>query len=110
MFKGEYTRKVVDRAYIREDIKKILDVSDLTAKIIVLLMVSSGLRIGGLPHVRIRNLEKMNSIYKITVLKGLIQSIFTFCSPECSTYIDAYLDFRTNSCPQIDYLAITRYQ
>jgi hypothetical protein len=75
MFKGEYTRKVVDRAYIREDIKKILDVSDLTAKIIVLLMVSSGLRIGGLPHVRIRNLEKMNSIYKITVLKGLIQSI-----------------------------------
>jgi hypothetical protein len=38
-------------------------------------MVSSGLRIGGLPHVRIRNLEKMNSIYKITVLKGLIQSI-----------------------------------
>lgn len=26
MFKGEYTRKVVDRAYVHEDIKKILDV------------------------------------------------------------------------------------
>jgi len=32
MFKGEYTRKVVDKAYTHEDIKKILDISDLRAK------------------------------------------------------------------------------
>ena len=32
MFKGEYTRKVVDKAYVHEDIKKILDVLDLRAK------------------------------------------------------------------------------
>lgn len=59
MFKGEYTRKVVDRAYFHEDIKKILDVSDLRAKTIVLLMASSGLRIGALPDIRVRNLEKI---------------------------------------------------
>ncbi|MDW0134763.1 MAG: hypothetical protein QOK88_04565 [Nitrososphaeraceae archaeon] len=29
MFKGEFRRKVVDRAYSHEEIKKILDVSDL---------------------------------------------------------------------------------
>jgi site-specific recombinase XerD len=38
MFKGEYTKKVVDRAYTDKDIKKILDVSDLRAKTIVLLL------------------------------------------------------------------------
>ena len=49
MFKGEYTRKVVDRAYTHEEIKKILDVSDLRSKIITLLMSTAGIRIGGLP-------------------------------------------------------------
>ena len=33
MFKGESTRKVVDRAYSHDEIKKILDVSDLRSKI-----------------------------------------------------------------------------
>jgi integrase len=97
MFKGEYTRKVVDRAYIHEDIKKILDVSDLRAKTIVLLMASSGLRIGSLPDIRIRNLEKVNKVYKITVYEGSNSQYFTFCTPECSSYIDAYLDFRTKN-------------
>jgi site-specific recombinase XerD len=70
MFKGEYTKKVVDRAYTDKDIKKILDVSELRAKTIVLLMASSGIRIGALPGIRIRNLEKVNNIYKITVYEG----------------------------------------
>ncbi len=97
MFKGEYTRKVVDRAYFREDIKKILDVSDLRAKTIVLLMASSGLRIGSLPDIRIRNLEKTDNVYKITVYEGSTSQYFTFCTPECASYIDAYLDFRTKN-------------
>ena len=95
MFKGENQRKVVDRAYMHEDIKKILDVSDLRAKTIVLVMASSGLRIGALPDLRLRNLEKIDSLYKITVYEGSNSQYFTFCSPECSSYINAYLDFRT---------------
>ena len=53
MFKGEYTKRVLDRAYTYEEIKKILDVSDLRAKTIVLVMASSGLRIGSLPDLRL---------------------------------------------------------
>jgi len=97
MFKGEYTKKVVDRAYTDKDIKKILDVSDLGAKTIVLLMASSGIRIGALPGIRIRNLEKVNNIYKITVYEGSSSQYFTFCTPECTSYIDAYLEFRTKN-------------
>ena len=97
MFKGEYTRKVVDRAYTDKDIKKILDVSDLRAKTIVLLMASSGIRIGALPGIRIRNLEKVNNIYKITVYEGSSSQYFTFCTPERTSYIDAYFEFRTKN-------------
>jgi integrase len=102
MFKGEYTRKVVDRAYTHEDIKKILDISDLRAKTIVLLMASSGLRIGGLPSLKLRNIQKIDSIYKITVYEGSNSQYFTFCSPECTSYIDAYLDFRTKNGENLD--------
>jgi integrase len=97
MFKGEYTRKAVDRAYTHEEISKMLDVSDLGTKTIVLLMASSGIRIGSLPDIRVRNLEKINNIYKVTVYEGSNSQYFTFCTPECTSYIDAYLDFRTKN-------------
>jgi hypothetical protein len=97
MFKGEYTRKVVDRAYTDKDIRKILDVSDLRAKTIVLLMASSGLIIGALPDIKIKNLEKINNIYKITVYEGSNSQYFTFCTPECRTLwtiVCSYLSMR----------------
>lgn len=97
MLKGEYSRKVVDRAYTHEEIKKILDISDLRTKIITLLMASSGIRIGGLPSLKLRNVEKVQSIYKITVYEGSNSQYFTFCTPECTSYIDAYLEFRTRN-------------
>jgi len=58
-------------------------------------MASSGLRIGALPSLKIRNLEKIDNLYKITVYEGSNSQYITFTSPECSAYIDAYLDFRT---------------
>lgn len=60
-------------------------------------MSSSGIRIGALPGIRIRNLEKINNIYKITVYEGSSSQYFTFCTPECTSYIDAYLEFRTKN-------------
>jgi len=97
MFKGEYSRKVVDRAYTHEEIKKILDISDLRTKIIVLLMASSGIRIGGLPSLRLRNVEKIDKVYKVTVYEGSNSQYYTFCTPECASFIDAYLEFRTRN-------------
>src|SRR5206468_9994123 len=70
MFKGECSRKIVDRAYTHEEIKKILDVSDLRSKVIILSMSTAGMRIGALPSIRLRNIEKIDLIYKITVYEG----------------------------------------
>jgi site-specific recombinase XerD len=97
MFKGEFTGKVVDRAYTREEIRKVLDVSDLRMKVMILLMASSGMRIGALPSLRLRNLERIDSIYKVTVYEGTNSSYYTFCTPECSSFIDAYFEYRTQN-------------
>lgn len=94
MFKGEYSRKIVDRAYTHDDIKKTLDVSDLRSKVIVLLISTTGMRIGALPSIRLGSIEKMDSIYRITVYEGSNSQYDTFCSPECASFIDAYLEFR----------------
>jgi integrase len=52
-FLGESARKNTDRAYTHEEIKKILDVADLRTKSIVLLMASTGMRMGA---VNLRNI------------------------------------------------------
>jgi hypothetical protein len=64
-------------------------------KNIILLMASSGLRVGAIPLLKLRHLEKIDSIYKITVYEGANEQYYTFCTPECASFIDAYLQYRT---------------
>ena len=97
MFKGEFARTVIDRAYNHNEIRKVLDVSDVRMKVIVLLMASSGMRVGALPLLRLRNLEKFDSIYKITVYEGSNEEYYTFCTPECTSFIDSYFEYRTQN-------------
>jgi len=94
MFIGQSTKKITDRAYSDTEISRILNVSDMRMKTIVLLMASAGLRIGGLPQLRLRNLEKIDNIYKITVYEGCSEEYITFCTPECKLFIDSYLEYR----------------
>ena len=46
---------VEDRPYTREEIKLLVDRSNLRNKAIILLMASSGLRIGAIPELRFRD-------------------------------------------------------
>jgi site-specific recombinase XerD len=82
MFKGEFIRKTRDRAYYDKEIKKILDVSDLRMKVVILLMASTGCRVGALPGLRLRDLEKIDSanLYRITIYEGSNEQYTTFCS------------------------------
>jgi site-specific recombinase XerD len=97
MFKGEFSRKSVDRSYTHQEISKILQVCDLRMKVVILLMASSGCRVGALPSLKLRNLEKIDTVYKITMYEGSKESYYTFTSPECTSFIDSYLEFRENN-------------
>lgn len=95
-FKGRMRTIVEDRPYTMDQIKKLLDAAILRDKCMILLMSSAGLRRGALPYLRIRDLTKIDkyNIHKIAVYKREQEQYITFCTPECSKYIDQYLEWR----------------
>jgi integrase len=100
---GEHIKTVKDRAYTREEIKKIVDASSLKYKIIVTLMASSGCRIGALPNLVLRNLKYYDEyqLYQITFYENTKDEYYSFCTPECSNYIREYLQFRERCCEKL---------
>ena len=91
-----------DEAYTREQIKKMLEHSDLRAKIPILFMASSGMRLGGFVGLRdgdIRPIydevtgKKLVAAYVI-VYKGTDDEYDTFISPEAFSVYQEYQNLR----------------
>jgi CheY-like chemotaxis protein len=74
---GEYKKVVKDRAYTAEEIYKALQTADQRMKVIILLMLSTGERIGSLPELTLGNLTKIEDygIYKVTTFKAILQDV-----------------------------------
>lgn len=88
-----------NRAYHLDEITQMLNHADHRAKVIILLLCSTGMRIAAIPNLNIQDLKPIENagqkMYAITVYKGEPEEYVTFCTPECAKSIDAYLDFRT---------------
>ena len=99
-FLPEFKKLKKDREYRHQEIQRLLEVSDERMRVVVLLLVSlTGMRIGAIPGLRLRNIEKVEidaatSVYKITVYEGFKEEYITFCTPECTTALDNYLKMR----------------
>jgi integrase len=95
-YKGEATEEHEDRAYITEEIQRLLDVSDLRLRCCILMEAQSGLRVGALDTILKSHLEEKEDCYKINVYKGLRGKgkYFTFIHPETRKAIDEYFAFR----------------
>ena len=59
-FVGEPTRLQEDRPYTHEEINQLLNVCDLRMKALVLLLASTGMRIGALPTLKVKDLRGLN--------------------------------------------------
>jgi integrase len=90
----EKQKKFRDRSYTREEIGKLLNTSDLRFRAIVLTLSSTGIRIGALSILKLRDIKKVNSTYRFTIYENTKDEYFTSCTPECVEAIDQYLDFR----------------
>ncbi|MFZ0648359.1 MAG: site-specific integrase, partial [Nitrososphaeraceae archaeon] len=96
-YQGEHVKVAEDRPYNHNEIQILLSHATFRNKAIILLMSSTGLRLGAVPSLRIRDLEPLDKygIYKIkTYSKSVKSSYFTFCTPECRHAIDLYIDYR----------------
>jgi integrase len=101
-----------DRGYTDKEIQKILEYSDQRLKTAFLVLTSTGIRIGALQLIRIRDLERIDNLYKVIVYSGDTEEYFTFCTPECAKEIDAYLDFRQRRGEKIlpdSYLMVRKF-
>jgi site-specific recombinase XerD len=94
-YMGEEQKLNEDRCYTHEEIQRLLNVCDLRMKMIVLLMASSGMRIGALPTLCLGQISKHNTT--VTVYAGTKDKYITFITPECKAVIDSYLAYRVRS-------------
>jgi integrase len=96
-FEGDKEKQAEDRPYSHSEIRMLVDRATLRNKAIILTMFSSGIRVGGLPHIRIKDLEPIDDygIYRITVYpRSKKASYRALCTPEARKAIDSYLDWR----------------
>jgi integrase len=98
-YKGKDEGRIVeDRVYTKDEILQMLDYGDLRNKVIILTLLSTGMRVGGLAGLRIKDLEyidKYGGLYKFTVYSDDNNEKYTtFCTPECADTIDKYIEYR----------------
>ena len=101
-FVGEQENKYEYRSYTREEISNLLSLCDERGKVIVLLMASTGMRVGALPEIKLKHLKRIKIdnnnntyIYQIQVYAHSKKYAYkTFCTPECAQAIDRYLEYR----------------
>jgi integrase len=94
-FVGEKTRTAEDRAYTKEGIRKMLDKCDERKRVMILLLASTGIRIGALPLLKFRHLTKVkHDINQLAMHEGTSSQYVTFCTPEYTRAIDEYNEYR----------------
>ena len=73
-----------------------LEKADQRGRVAILLMASTGMRVGAIPLLKIRNLERIEkySLYKVTVYENEDEEYITFCTPECAKEIESYFEYR----------------
>ena len=86
-----------DRPYSTKEIEQILSKCDVRDRAAVLIMLSTGMRIGGLQGLQIGDIRKIDefSLYLISVYNrsGKFR-YYCYSSPECAVAIDEYLAYR----------------
>ncbi len=99
---GDDEKTIEDDAYTRDQINKMLHFARPRIRVLVLLLASSGIRIGALADLKKKHLTYIEKygIYQITIYPKANQRYITFCTPECVAAIKHYFDYRTR-CGEI---------
>jgi integrase len=90
-----------DRPYTTEEIARVIGEADLRSKVAILLLCSSGMRMGALHSLQICNLTEIRSqnqtLYKVQAYARTRDKYLTFCTCECYDAIQDYLSYRKRS-------------
>jgi integrase len=89
-FVPENRRVRNDRAINHEEISRLLPASDERMKAVILLLASSGIRLGALSSLKMKHLQNR----KLLVYENDKEEYFTFITEECNKALGSYLDMR----------------
>ena len=90
-FMPERRRVKSDRSYSHEEIGMMLEIADERMRSVILLLASSGMRIGALPFIKLRNLKDN----RLTVYETFGEEYLTFTTHECKKAVNNYLNMRS---------------
>jgi len=96
-----------DRAPTMEEVKLLLQDADLRLKAIILVMLSSGIRIGAWNYLRVKDAEPVEQdgklvCAKLKVYAGEPEEYTTFLTPEAYSALKAYLEFRKMNGEEVE--------
>ena len=102
---GEYKRVVRDQAYTTEQIQTALQHADQRMRMIILILSSTGCRVGSLPTLTLGNLKKIPiGLYRITFYENTNNEYYTFTTREAAmTGIEPYLQYRQRCGEKITF-------
>lgn len=95
------TRVKKNRGYSHEEIQKLLDFADERIRAVILLLVSSGCRIGSMSSLHVRDIERSGDVYKLTVYENQQEEYFSFITKEAYDAVQSYIDMRRRYGEQI---------
>jgi len=99
----EKVKKGNERAYTNDNIATILNSTTTKRhRALVLLLASSGCRIGAIPEMRLSHLSRIEESYAIKIYEGDKEETFVFTTPEAKKAIDDYLAERKKDGEYID--------
>ena len=100
-FMSDSENKYEYRSYTAEEIGRLLSISDERERAIFPLLSSTGMRVGAVHPLRLKDLKRWKIdkqdtyIYQIQVYSSSSKyRYYTFCTPECAVAIDNYLELR----------------
>ncbi|MGA9153891.1 MAG: tyrosine-type recombinase/integrase [Candidatus Nitrosopolaris sp.] len=91
------------RSYTKEEIKKLLSVADPRDRCIILLMASSGIRVGAIQTLKVKSIKRLDSeVGIVTVYPESKGSVYTtLVTPEFLASLDEYLKYRKSQGEKI---------
>ena len=95
-YASEQEQRHDDSPYSIDQLRRLLDASDLRKKAIILVAVATGIRAGAFQGIRKRHLTKLeNNMYRIMVYADSVPSrYFVYTTPEAGKAVDDYFAFR----------------
>ena len=91
------------RAYTREEIAKLLSIADLRDRCVILLMASTGMRVGAIKTLKKKHLKQLQENIGILTVYADSKSYRynALVTPECMAMIEEYFEFRKKQCEKI---------